>query len=219
MTVSSLLLDSAGQPDNGFVFDANHSGAKSQGDLYCADTSTLRHKSHEPAWFALRVTYCRELKLQERLNSLDIRTFVPMTSIRQEKNGKISRRQVSAVSNLIFVYSTRARIEEYMMSEGDRRMTHFMWDKVTRQPIIVPEKQMNDFIRICSESADDVMYLSNVTEKLRGGAKVRVKYGPFAGVEGTVVRLRKSRRILVEIPGLIAAASTYVPVEDLEVIG
>ena len=42
---------------------------------------------------------------------------------------------------------------------------------------------------------------------------MRVISGPFAGVEGKVVRIRKSRRILVEIPGMLAVASTYLPIE------
>ena len=45
-----------------------------------------------------------------------------------------------------------------------------------------------------------------------------VKDGPFKGVQGTVVRIRKSRRIMVEIPGMLAVASAYVPLKDLEII-
>ena len=105
-----------------------------------------------------------------------------------------------------------------MLSEGDRQMTHFIWDKTTGRPLMVPIKQMEDFIRISTESADDVIYLSKISEKLRGGAKVKVKTGPFAGVAGTVVRLRKSRRVLVELPGIFAVASAYIPIEDLEII-
>ena len=60
---------------------------------------------------------------------------------------------------------------------------------------------------------EDLVYLTEISQKLRDGQRVRVISGPFAGVEGKVVRIRKSRRILVEIPGMLAVASTYLPLE------
>ena len=45
-----------------------------------------------------------------------------------------------------------------------------------------------------------------------------VKDGPFKGVEGKIVRIRKSRRVLVELPGMLAVASTYVDPKELEII-
>ena len=218
MTGHSLLLDSAGQTCNNALNGSNHAEYKFRGDLDCNHYDRKGCCREDDGWFVLRVTYCRELKLQVKLNNLGIRSFVPMLSISEEKDGKIFRKKVAAVNNLIFVYSTRGKIEDYMFSEGDRQMTHFIWDKTTGRPLMVPIKQMEDFIRISTESADDVIYLSKISEKLRGGAKVKVKTGPFAGVAGTVVRLRKSRRVLVELPGIFAVASAYIPIEDLEII-
>lgn len=63
----------------------------------------------------------------------------------------------------------------------------------------------------------EATYLSKISEKLWGVAKVLVKSGPFAGFEGKVVRLNKSRSVMAGISGLLAAASTYIPSEDLEV--
>ena len=96
-------------------------------------------------------------------------------------------------------------------------MTRFIWDRTTRLPVVVPAKQMEDFIRVC-ELSDDAVFLSELDDKLRNGAKVRVVFGPLAGVEGRVVRIRKSRRILVELSGLLSVASTYIPVDYLEPI-
>ncbi len=65
----------------------------------------------------------------------------------------------------------------------------------------------------------EATYLSKISEKLWGVAKVLVKSGQFAGIEGKVVRLNMSRKVMVEIPGLLAVVSTYIPVKDLEVSG
>ena len=167
-------------------------------------------------WFALRVTYCRELKVQKILEEKGIRTFVPMRMIREERDGKIVRRHVPAVNNLVFACADQQTLYEYIRSEGEYSMTRFIWDRSTRRPIMVPAKQMEDFIRICASGDDDTLFLSELDEKLRNGTRVRVVFGPLAGVEGRVVRIRKSRRILVELPNLLSVASTYVPLEYLE---
>jgi hypothetical protein len=72
---------------------------------------------------------------------------------------------------------------------------------------------MEDFIKVAGTMDEDLIYLTQISQKLRDGQKVRIVSGSFAGVEGTVVRIRKSRRIMVELPGMLAVASTYVPLE------
>jgi transcription antitermination factor NusG len=65
---------------------------------------------------------------------------------------------------------------------------------------------------------EDLIYLTQINPKLREGQTVRVRNGSFAGVEGRIVRIRKSRRIMVEIPGMLAVATTYVRPEILELV-
>ena len=77
---------------------------------------------------------------------------------------------------------------------------------------------MNDFITVASSLDEDLIYLTEISDKLREGQMVKVKEGPFKGVEGRIVRIRKSRRILVELPDMLAVASTYIPAEELEII-
>ena len=63
---------------------------------------------------------------------------------------------------------------------------------------------------------EDTIYLNEVNSKLREGQKVKVVDGPFKGIEGKIVRIRKSRRVMVELPGMLAIATTYVPNEFIE---
>jgi len=101
---------------------------------------------------------------------------------------------------------------------GDARYASFFWDKSTREPIVVSDKAMADFMQICRVMSDEVLYLKDVTAKLQTGQKVRVLNGPFKGVEGTVLRIRRSRRVVVDFPGLLAIATTYIDPRDLELI-
>ena len=73
----------------------------------------------EIRWYALRVTYSRELKAQQVLESRGIRTFVPMKRLRVEKGGRVTDRYIPAINNLIFAYSDQQTLYEYLLSEGD----------------------------------------------------------------------------------------------------
>ena len=130
----------------------------------------------------------------------------------------IPRKLVPAVSGLVFALATRDQLDAYIRSFGDARPVNYYWDRTANAPLTVPTKAMDDFITIASTLDEDLIYLTEVSEKLREGQVVKVKTGPFQGVEGKVVRIKKSRRVLVELPGTLAVASTYVSPADLEII-
>ena len=166
----------------------------------------------ENQWYALRATYSRELKVQGSLNEKGVRTFVPM----MWKKVNDQKKLVPAVNNLCFVYWNKTSIDSYISSYGDKSPVSYYWDKTRNQPLVVPQQAMEDFIKVASTLDEDLIYLTEITEKLREGQMVKVRSGSFAGVEGKIVRIRKSRRLLVELPGMLAIASTYVRPEDVE---
>lgn len=59
-------------------------------------------------WFAMSATFGRALKAKETIESHSIRCFVPMkyAIVSDHRQGKV-RRLVPAISNLIFVYTTK----------------------------------------------------------------------------------------------------------------
>ena len=176
------------------------------------------HMEAQMKWYAIRVTYSRELKFQTQLREAGFETFVPMCRKKVERNGKTQVVIVPAVSNLCFVKTTREQLRDYMYSLGEACPAHFIWNKATRNPIVVPDKAMEDFMTISLLMSDETLYLNEISPKLRAGQKVRVKEGPFQGVEGIVVRIKNSRRVMVELPGLFAVATNYIPVDNLELI-
>lgn len=169
-------------------------------------------------WYAVRVTYSRELKFQALLQEAGFQTFVPMCRRSFERNGKKEQKVVSAISNLVFVNSTRVNLDAFLQRMGETCPARYMWDKSTRQPIVVPTKAMQDFMKISLSMVDDVIYLQKISDKLREGQRVKVKAGPFEGVEGTIIRVKRSRRVMVELPGMLAIATTFVNPEELEIL-
>ena len=169
-------------------------------------------------WYAIRVSYGRVVKFSTHLQSIGIECFAPMCKKTVKKAEKTETQIVPAVSNLCFVHASRAAIDDIFLSMGDNKIAHYIWDKSTRQPIFVADKQMQDFIQISSVMSDDVLYLNDITSRLREGQRVRVLEGPFKGVEGVVMRVKRSRRVVVDFAGLLAIATTYVQPQYLELI-
>jgi len=161
-------------------------------------------------WYALRATYSRELKVRDMLSERGVRTFVPMMWRKSNVAGKQEKKLVPAVSNLCFVYWTKAEIDEFIRSFGESTPVHYYWDRTAGRPLTIPEKAMEDFITVASSLDEDLIYLTEISEKLREGQIVEVIDGPFKGVKGKVVRIKKNRRVLVELPGFLAVTTNYL---------
>jgi len=67
----------------------------------------------EKVWFAIRVTYNRELKVKADLDARGITNFVPMQYRREERNGQMVKRLMPSVHNLIFINITPEEMAEY----------------------------------------------------------------------------------------------------------
>ncbi len=175
-------------------------------------------KDKEIHWFAIRVSYGRVLKFCAALEEIGVEYFVPMTRKKTVKDGTTVTLTVPAISNLCFIRSTSAWMDDYLKGLGENRPAHFMWDKSTRKPIIVSDKAMSDFMQVCRIMSDETLYLKAITDKLHEGQKVRVTEGPFKDIQGTIMRIRRSRRVVVELPGLLAVATNYIDPRFIEPI-
>lgn len=175
--------------------------------------SGLTSSSHEPLlWFAMSATYGRELKAKTLLEKENIECFVPMRyAIKKDKEHKSERKLVSAISNLIFVRTTRERIK-YLKLRIE--YLHFLVRHYEgkNRPIVVPDYQMLQFISVCNTYNEKLQYLSPEEVDLAKGTKVRIIGGSFDGVEGTFVKVApgKRRRVFVMVEGLIGVMLTQI---------
>lgn len=163
-------------------------------------------------WFALRSSYCREMKALELLQRDGFECYVPVRTERIEKNGVVVHKEVPVVHNLIFVHSARDLLTPWKrLHEADAALRYII-DKATDTPMIVPDRAMNDFIRVTRDS-NDVLYLDDPSVCLTAGQRVEVIAGPFKGVQGQIVRIRRDRRVVINVEGLIAVALASMPRE------
>ena len=169
-------------------------------------------------WYVLRVSYSRELKIKAHLDSMGITTFVPMMWKKKVVGGKTEKTLVPAVGNLCFVHWNKNGLDCFINSFGEDSPVHYYWDRTLQRPLTVPQAAMDDFIKVASTVDEDLIYLTEISTKLREGQTVKVKSGAFAGVTGKIIRIKKSRRIMVELPGMLAVASTFVNPGNVEII-
>ena len=155
----------------------------------------------DKSWFALRIKYVHAERISCQLNALYpyVQTcFIP------------------PVSGLLFALTTRDVLDDFIHCRADGKYVGFIWDKATKNPLVVREKAMDDFIRVCGVMQYPIVMTERPQVTL--GSHVRVIDGPLKGVEGRVVRMKKSRRILVDVEGVLWAATEFIGPDLLEVI-
>lgn len=166
----------------------------------------INNNFDEFAWFAMSATFGRELKAKALLESKHVKCFVPMRyEMVKDKTQKKQRKLVPAINNLIFVYTTKERIQAFKsVIEYLQYLTKHIDGK--NIPITVPESQMQQFMAVCDTYNENLVYLSPDEINLEKGTPVKIIGSVFDGIEGTFVKVDKGRkkRVVVMIQGLTA---------------
>ena len=164
------------------------------------------NRLEEPAWFAMSATFGRSMKAKAFLESKQVKCFIPMRYeiVKDKTQGKI-RKLVPAINNLIFVYTTKERIQALKSVAG---YLQYLTKPVGGKniPITVPEYQMQQFMTVCDTYDDNLVYLSPNEIKLEKGTPVKIIGSAFDGVEGTFVKVDgvRKKKVVVLVQGVTA---------------
>lgn len=158
-------------------------------------------------WYVLRVTYGRELKVRDYLESCAVETFVPMHYEERNQVGKPVRMLVPMVHNLVFARVSKSRMRELKEDPYLSVMVRYMMDAATNLPLVVPDKQMADFMAVAGRYDESLVYLSPDDLRLRRGDRVRINSGIWKGVVGQLVRIKKNLHVVVCVKGLMAVGT------------
>lgn len=159
-------------------------------------------------WYAIRVTYNREMIVKRDLDAKHIECFLPLkyvVEMRGERKIKVLR---PAINNLIFIFATAEQMKEY--KETSALPIRYIMNHETHKPLVVPTKQMQDFIAVAGTLNEQVLYLEPDLSSFTKGDRVRVTGGIFEGAEGHFLRIRGDRRVVVCIPGVAAVATAFI---------
>lgn len=169
---------------------------------------------NDEAWYAMRVTYGRELKNQAAMNG-KFETFIPKCYKTVERFGKRHYELTSCISNLLFVYGTKNQIEEERQKQAEIKndkkwhLLNFIMNHENKM-ITVPNKQMEDFIRVSNLPAEELIPLDIREGESLTGQRVKVIDGPLVGIEGFIKRIEGNKRVVVTIDGMLATALKFI---------
>ena len=186
---------------------------------------TIKLKPKEVShWYALRVTYGREKKAYDYLVGKNIEAYYPTIKTVKEVDGKRKTVEESRLPNIFFARGTEEEIKSFVYDNVNLPYLRFYYRhshegaRLTKEPLIVPDYQIEGLKIICASEAEDVIIVPPEIQKFQAGQTVRVIDGVFTGVIGKVARYHGQQRVAIIIDGLMTIASAYVPSAFLEKI-
>ena len=167
-------------------------------------------------WYAMRVTYSREVKMKENLEQRGIECFIPMRYHTRVIRGRKVKILKPVIHNLLFAHASKTEIQE---AKKYYEYLQYMIDR-EHQKIIVPDTQMQTFIAVAGTYDDQLIWINPEDLNLKKGTRVRITAGDFAGQEGTFVKVKGARdkRVVIAVQGVIAVAMATLHPSLIEVI-
>lgn len=118
----------------------------------------------------------------------------------------------------MFVHASRKQITDF--KKNHNFLQFVTWEKSTGlEYIVVPDEQMDSFIRIASLYEEDTVYYKPEEIDIQKGTRVRIHGGKFDGVKGVFMRVKgkRNRRVVVMLEGVMAVSAEVHP-DLIEVI-
>ena len=162
-------------------------------------------------WFVMRDLTRSNAKFPayQMLDDLGIKNYTPKVQKIIVRKGKRECKKVPFIHDLLFVHDSR-RIIDPIVENVHTFQYRFLKG---RMPMTVREKDMDYFMKAV-ESSESPQYFrpQDITPEMRK-RKIRIIGGPLDGYEGHLITVRgsKVKRLLVELPALLAATVEVEP--------
>ena len=180
--------------------------------------------AHTPGneWFVIRSTFGRAKLSYEFLTNNGLHAFLPVKVVEKVKSKRIVRELQPLIPNMLFVYSDKATIKEFINKNKNAAPVSFYYNHFEKESngidklLTIPTWQMDNFIRATKVRNQHTMLVDPAKASFKAGDTVRVVEGDFLGVVGKVVRIKGQKRVLIVLEGVCAIATAYIPSAFLE---
>lgn len=174
-----------------------------------SDRSFLAHDDGR-RWYVLRdLKRANALVPAYRfLSGEGLEVFTPLSS-RPNGRGVVEERPV--IHGLLFARGSRLELDPYV--ERTPTLQYRYVPGRRREPMLVPDAEMDRFIQAVKSSPSPRYYLPGEITPEMYGRRVRVVGGPLDGCEGVLLKCRGSRvrRLLVSLPGFLSVGVEVEP--------
>ena len=180
-------------------------------------TNYVQPTSKPLHWYVLRATYGRVKTSYEYLAQHGVEVYHPTIKVYRMVNGKRKKVEESRLPNIFFAQSTEEILKTFVYDNANLPHLRFYYrhvglgDERKKEPLIVPDRQMESLKIICGQQEADNIVVPNNKHQFEKGETVIVTGGDFKGVIGKVARYCKQLRVAVIIDGLLTIATAYIP--------
>ena len=157
-----------------------------------------RLRDNETHWYALRVRRGRLQRLIEDCREAATDFFAPS----------------DIIATLLFLRCSEAGLSRFVT--GHRPDVWVYYNAEGSRPAIVRDSEMEVFRFVVTAGREGLELLGDDRPEYHEGDRVRVIGGPFKGAEGHIKRIKRDRRLVVAVSGVVAVATTYIHPSLLE---
>lgn len=170
-------------------------------------------KSHQ--WYVMAPIYYQESTIKSYLDKKGIRCYLPTKTGVKTLDGRKQIVKIPVINSLLFVYTSESELKDICTVQP---YLYYKYDKTNgvSRKMVVPTKQMNDFIKVYDATdSDKMMFFAPNDPALKAGKNVRIhKYGDVLdGVEGQLVTVagKRKRQLSVTIGNLTSLVTDINP--------
>ena len=182
--------------------------------------------AYDPAkkWFVFRASYGRENKAADYLIEDGTYIYIAKKYVEKYVGGKRKIHLQTLIPNLLFVYTTEEKAEEYICHTPEISFLTYYYDHFKlndnkkNPPLTISCYEMDEFIKATCNRNKHIMFVNPSQCHYKGGEKVRVTEGLFKGVEGRVARVAGQQRVIVSLSQIGIVSTAYIPTAFLQVI-
>ena len=143
-------------------------------------------------WYALKVYYNRTAPLVDELLRDGVEYFAP----------------IDVIGSLLFLHCDEQVVVAFAAKHWQHVWLYRQAD--SRKPAAIPDKEMEVFRFVVTAGRQGLEFLGDDRPEYHEGDRVVVTGGPFCGAEGHIHRIKRDRRLVVAIRGVVAVATTYI---------
>lgn len=144
-------------------------------------------------WYALKIFYNRSASILGEITHEGIEYFAP----------------TDVIKSLLFVRCEERRV---MLLGEEHRGEAWVYRSLDnrRIPAAIDDHEMEVFRFVVTAGRQGLTLLGEDRPEYHEGDRVVVTGGPFKGAEGHIKRIKKDRRLVVTVKGIVAVATTYI---------
>ncbi len=159
-----------------------------------------------PSWYALYTRHQHEKAVANALSTKGFEVFLPFYEVRHQWKDRTKRLQLPLFPSYIFLRSSQSRRVEVLRTPGVYQFVGF-----GGMPSTIPVEEIEAVRRAVNSSFQVEPY-----PFLECGDRVRVKYGPFAGIEGILVRKKNLCRLVLSVELLSRSVAVEMDMSKVE---